>query len=117
MAQVGSDFTFIQYRRVIDRGSFLLSVIAKKFINKRVRVNSDGTLYITDRKNIEDEVRSYIASGLQGEIVDLTVVVDPTTNVLSTQQLKINVSIRPYGYTKYIQLKIGYAPVQAITIV
>ena len=105
---------FIQYRRVMDQASHYFRIASKKYINKRVQVNPKGTLYIVDRQDIEREIRSYISTNLQGEILDVQVVVDPNEVILQTQKLKIDVAILPYGYSKYLSLRIGYAPVQNV---
>lgn len=113
-ANAGSDYMFIQYRRVMDQASHYFRIASKKYINKRVQVNPNGTLYIVDRQDIEREIRSYISTNLQGEILDVQVVVDPNEVILQTQKLKIDVAILPYGYSKYLSLRIGYAPVQNV---
>ena len=110
-ASPGSDYTFLQYRRVIDRAATDLTVIAKQFINAEFRVNDNGTIYEVDAVNIEDKVTTYMMNDLKDSIVGLQVQVDRTINLLSTQRLKITASIRPFGYAKFINLVIGFTPV------
>lgn len=110
-ASPGSDYTYLQYRRVIDRAATLLTIIAKQFINAEFRVNDNGTIYEVDAVNIEDKVTTYMMNDLKDSIVGLQVQVDRTINLLSTQKLKITASIRPFGYAKFINLVVGFSPV------
>jgi len=109
-ATPGSDFTYIQYRRVIDRAATLLGIVAKQYINTEVRVNADGTIYEIDARSIEDRVSSFLYSQLKDNLTALSIKVDRTINILSSQNLKITCSIRPFGYAKFISLVIGFAP-------
>jgi len=111
MATPGSDFTYIQNRRVIDQTATLLDIVAKQFINMQVRVNSDGTIFPIDAGGIEDKCSTFLYAGLKDNVVSITVKVDRTINVLSTQTLKITCSILPFGYTKYINLVVGFTPI------
>lgn len=109
-ATPGSDFTYLQYRRVIDRGAQLLTTVVKQYINTEVRVNPDGTIAEIDARAIEDRVLSYLYSQMKDNVTSIDVKVDRTINILSTQTLKIVCSILPFGYAKYIQLVIGFTP-------
>ena len=110
-ASPGSDYTFLQYRRVIDRAATLLTVISKQFINAEFRVNADGTIYEIDAVNAEDKVSQFLYSDLRQNVVGLQVQVDRNINLLSTQKMKITVSVLPYGYVKFLDLTIGFTPV------
>lgn len=109
-ATPGSDFTYLQYRRVIDRGATLLTIVVKQYINTEVKVNPNGTIFEIDARAIEDRVLSYLYNQLKDNVTAIDVKVDRTINVLSTQNLKITCSILPFGYAKYISLVIGFSP-------
>lgn len=110
-ASPGSDYTFLQYRRVMDRAATLLTRISKQFINAEFRVNADGTIFEIDARNVEVQVTDYLMAGLKSDIVSLVVQVDRSINLLQSQTLKITASILPYGYAKYIELVLGFTPV------
>ena len=114
MAPPGSDYTYLQYRRVIDRVTELLNIIAKQYINSEVRIQSNGTIYEEDAVAIENRIFNFIFSAVKNNVSGLQVQVDRTVNIQSTQQLKIKVSVRPFGYFKFISLTTGFAPVQPV---
>ena len=110
-ATPGSDFTYLQYRRVIDRGATLLTIVTKQYINTEVKVNADGTIFEIDARAIEDRVLSYLYAQMKDNVTAIEIKVDRTINILSSQHLKITCSIRPFGYAKFIDLVIGFSPV------
>lgn len=116
MTNPGSDFQYVQFRRVIDIASKLAFVGATKFLNKKFRVNGPnekfpGAIYPPDAVPVEKNIQSYILSNMGSEITSASVTIDKTTNFLSTGILNITIAIVPFGYAEEIKVKIGYAPV------
>ena len=112
MAPNGSDFTFVQYRRVMDVATTLLNAAATKFINTTVRTNEiGGTIYEVDARKIEKNIYAYIFGNMRNNLSNVNVVVDRNNNVYSTLTVNITANIQPFGYAKYITLTIGFAPV------
>ena len=118
MTTPGSDYQYTQYRRVIDLASKLALISATKFLNKDFRVNgptetNPGAIYPPDAVPIEKYMQSYILSVMGKNITSLTVLIDKVSNFVATGILNINVAIVPFGYAETINVKIGFAPVQA----
>lgn len=112
MAPNGSDFTFVQYRRVMDVATTLLNAAATRFINSTVRVNQlGGTIFEVDARKIEKNIYAYMFGNMRENLSNINVVVDRNNNVYSTQLVNITANILPFGYMKYIALTIGFAPV------
>jgi hypothetical protein len=109
MAPIGSDFKWLQYGRVMDVACTALRAAAITFLNDTILVNNDGTIRETSARLIEQFCNSYVRNALgQGNISDLQISVNRTTNVLSTSTLPITLRILPLGYSKYIQLDVGF---------
>lgn len=109
MSQPGSDFTYWQYRRVMDVVSSLTRQSLLTFLNSSVRVNSDGSIVEKDARKIEQSVINFIFSGLPpGSITDLQVTVNRSNNVLSSQTILPTVRVLPLGYAKFINADIGF---------
>lgn len=116
MAPNGSDFTYIQYRRVMDEGTALLNAAATKFINTTVRTNANGSIYEVDARKIEKNIYAFMFGNMRQDVQDIGVSVDRNNNVYSTQTIIITANIRPFGYAKFITLTIGFAPVSALSV-
>lgn len=109
-ANPGSDFTYLQFRRVIDRAATLLTTVIKQYINTEVRVNANGTIAEIDARAIEDRVLSYMYNQLKDNVTAIEVEVDRTINIVQTQTLKVTCAIQPFGYAKFITLVLGFVP-------
>jgi hypothetical protein len=109
MAPAGSDFTYLQYGRVMDIACAAVHQALLNYVNDSVRVNTNGTIREPDAKAIEAFVSNYVRNSLPaGSISDLTFSVSRTNNVLSTQTLATTLRILPLGYAKYITADIGF---------
>ena len=108
-ANAGSDFIYWQYGIVMDQVSLAFNLSLVQFINETVRVNSDGTIAEKDAQAIEARLKSDIINQIDaGAVVDLSVVVDRTVNVLSTSKLAVKCRAIPNGYAKFVDADVGF---------
>lgn len=110
MAASGSDFSLVQYRQVMDEGCTVARAALLEYVNESVRVNVSGTIFELDARAIEADVRASLSDALlsPGHASAVSVQVDRTNNVLSTQKLIGKLRIRPNGYLKDIEVDIGF---------
>jgi len=111
LANPGSDFSFWQYGRVVDLGSYFGRLALLNFLNDSVRVNADGTISDKDARAIEQYVDASVRNGLISvncAFSDLFFNVSRTTNVLSSQTITSTLRILPVAYAKNISLDIGF---------
>lgn len=110
LAGAGSDFLFMQFRRLMDRACALNYDAMFPFINDdAVRVEKDGTINEIDARGVESVVNAKI----RGDMVPKKVsaarsILTRDNNILATQTFKTKVRLRPRGYAKYIESEIGY---------
>lgn len=109
MAPVGSDFKWLQYRRVLDVAAGNLRAIAITFLNDSVIANPDGTISETSARAIEQTCDNYVRTQLpQGSISELTITVDRTAKIVTTSTLPITLRVLPVGYANFITLDVGF---------
>jgi hypothetical protein len=111
MAPEGSDFTLVQYRRVMDVACAVGRDASLEFLSAGVRVNaSGGTIFELDARAIEAFIRSKLNARLTqpGHVSAVSCVVDRTNNVQSTETIKEQIRITPLGYAKSILADIGF---------
>jgi hypothetical protein len=111
MAPAGSDFTLVQYRRVMDVGCTVGRDTLLDSLSDGVRVNRvGGTIHEIDARGIEARVKARLNARLTqpGHASAVDCVIDRTNNVQSTQKVKSQVRITPLGYAKSIDLDIGF---------
>jgi hypothetical protein len=123
----GSDFTDLQFGRVMDVACRTTYEAQLPFISESLRtVGADdatedhptGSIDERDAQAIEravqqaldDKLRSPVnARGVPGHVSDVTYAVDRTVNLLTTSQLQTSVRIRPLGYSKDIETNLSFS--------
>ena len=111
MAAAGSDYSFVQNRRVMDRGAFVARQALIPYVNKDLRVDS-VTGYIDEKEAVAIESR--VERLLQSDLVatkrasEAEAQVKRDDNILSTQILNVRVRIIPKAYARFIELDIGF---------
>jgi hypothetical protein len=109
----GSDFTDLQFGRVMDVACRTTYEALFPFQSASFRVRTDGTGQIDprDAKQVEAPVNNSLADnllrqnnarGIPGHVSAVNYAVDLTVNLLTTGQLKGTVAIVPLGYAKTI---------------
>jgi hypothetical protein len=105
MAQPGSDFSFWQHGRVIDRACKIGRDIGMPLVGKSLRVNATtGKILEVEARRIEKRIRSAIEGDLQarGQISAVSVVVNRDTNIISTSALDIDIGVVPLAYADFV---------------
>jgi hypothetical protein len=110
LAPVGSDYSTVPNRRVVDLGTATARNTLQQYINEDLRVDrTTGGILEQDARNVENRVNQAVRAAIvqPGFASDCSAVVDRSINLLSTQNLKCTVRILPKGYARYISLDIG----------
>lgn len=106
----GSDFQYMQHGRVMDIGSKAVRQAILRYLNASVRVNSaTGAILEQDARAIETVVESQLRAAVGAFVTDVSVQVDRTVNMLSTNKLVLRHRIIPLGYAKAIEQEIGFS--------
>lgn len=101
-----SDFSKIQYRRIVDQACRLVATALEKYENARIPVDS-ATGRIKEEK--AREIDAHVNHALQAGLVDLlhassaACSVVRTTDILSTGDLNAEVAVVPPGYGETIR--------------
>lgn len=102
----GSDFKYLQYGRVIDIACTAIRSAQLDYLNDEIRVSkTSGRIIEADAKNVEENIEAKVRTAVTepGHASALTVTLDRTINVLSTQKLVMRYRIVPLSYAKTIE--------------
>jgi hypothetical protein len=113
------DYCAIPRRRVIDKAYRIAYKTLVDEIAENVPVNTEGKLAAFHCKGVETSVESAIVNSMTSEgnlgndpdnASDLGVqcYIDPDQNILATSRLEVNLKVKPHGYSKYIDVKLGF---------
>lgn len=119
---VSDDYHYLTHRRVIDKAFRISYDALLDFLLDDVQLTADGTVSPIYANVIEGMVINAIYSQMtvNGELSadlndsnDKGVIceVDLTNNVASTSKLKVAVQVRPKGHARYIDVPLGFVPV------
>ena len=118
-SKVTDDYNQLTRRRVIDKAyRIAYAVLIEKLLDE-IPVKSDGTMIETYARSFELSVENAIATNMtaNGELSTdpadstdrgVTFVVDRTINVLATNRVEGDLSVRPHGYGKEIKVRLGF---------
>ena len=106
---VTSDYAYIENNRVIDKSirGVYSSLIA--YINSPLTLNSNGTLKDTTIAFFESQAGVNLDQIVRdGDLSAYSITIDPTQNVLSTNNITVAVKLLPVGVARQITVNIGF---------
>lgn len=109
-APEGSDYQFIESRRVMDLACRIGRNAFMRFLNDSVRVDAAGNILEADALAIEAYVEGQLLAGVvtPGHANAVQVSVKRDTNILSTRRTVGKIRVRPLGYLEWIEMDIGF---------
>lgn len=111
LANTGSDFVFLQFRRVMNIARATLNAYMKRRLSKAVRVNkSTGFIREEEARAIETEANARLRFALLAKpmVSDVTFTLSRTDPLLATFELTGECRLVPLGYPKTITIPIGW---------
>lgn len=110
MSPAGSDYSLVQYRRVMDVFSSTGRQALLNFLNSGLLVDPvTGFILEADARNIETYTEELCRDAITrpGDGSALTITVNRATNIISTANLPVTGRVVPLGYAKFITLDLG----------
>lgn len=111
------DYRSLARRRVIDKAYRVAYTALLEYVNDNLDVTNEGTLTAMSAKAIEQEVESKIYNSMTAEgnlstdgdgDTGVKVSVDTTNDVVATNTINVRIQVKPYGYAKFIEVKLGF---------
>ena len=110
-----TDYAHLTARRTVDKAARIAYATLVDFLLGEIEVNEDGTMQQPVVKSWQAAVESAIDANMTsyGELsaVDgsgCRCVIDAGQNVLSTGRVDITLKVRPLGYARHIDVKLGF---------
>lgn len=101
------DYRILVHGGVIDKAQRIAAAAYTPYIENNVRINADGTINDNDAKHLEDILKASIRSGMNEQISDVDVIINPSQNIINTSNLEVQVKILPFGYLTWITVTLG----------
>ncbi len=109
------DYNHLTAVRTIDKASRIAYAVLVQQLLDKVQVKSDGTMLrpviVSWQQIIENAIASNMTS--RGELSadddnGVQVFIDPSQDVLATSNIDVELRVRPFGYARYINVKLGF---------
>ena len=110
------DYAHITARRTIDKAYRIAYAALLDLMMDELPVNEDGTLQhgiiMAWQQMMENAVNRAMTAA--GELsadengAGCKAYIDPTQNVLSTSKIELTLKVRPFGYARYVDVKLGF---------
>ena len=117
------DYCLIPRRRTIDKAYRIAYLAMLDQVQDEIALTADGKISAAVCKNMETIMESAIINEMtsKGNLstdpddpndTGVQAYVDPDQRIVSTSRLDASLRVRPYGYSKYIEISLGF---QALT--
>jgi hypothetical protein len=105
------DYCMLARGRVIDKAHILAYATFVQEVDDEVPVNADGTLDSGFCKWLSQQIVNQINNTMTAnkEISSAACYIDPSQNILSTNQLNVSLTITPVGYATDIEISLGFS--------
>ena len=113
------DYCLIPRRRTIDKACRIAYLAMLDQVQDEIAVTSEGKIAAAVCKNMETIIASAIINQMtsvgnlstdpeDSNDTGVVVYVNPNQNVVATSRLNASLRVRPYGYSKYIEVDLGF---------
>lgn len=102
------DFTNLANGRVIDKGLKLAYQVYLDELNNEVQIAADGKIDAAIAKFLEGKMEQTVRQAMSGEISSFDAFIDPDQDVLATSKIQVSLKIVPVGYSRTIEVTLGF---------
>jgi hypothetical protein len=107
-APVTDDYSQLALGRVIDKATMVSYQTYVEELNDEITIDQDGRISVPVIKYLQNKIESAVNLAMVDEISSFSAYIDANQNVLSTGKLTVKASIVPMGYTKTIEVLLGF---------
>lgn len=111
LAPAGSDFTYVQNRRVMDRACAIARSELLEYLNDSVLLDpTTGLILEREARAIEAVVNAALTNELvnAGHASSATVLIDRNHDINSDATMPVTIQVEPRGYMRTISVSIGF---------
>lgn len=107
-APVTDDYSQLALGRVIDKATIVAYQTYVEELNDEITIDESGKISVPVIKYLQNKIESAVNLAMVDEISSFSAYIDASQNVLSTGKLTVKAAIVPMGYTKTIEVLLGF---------
>jgi hypothetical protein len=93
---------------VIDKATIVAYQTYVEELNDEITIDANGKISVPVIKYLQNKIESAVNLAMVDEISSFSAYIDANQNVLSTGKLTVKAAIVPMGYTKTIEVLLGF---------
>lgn len=101
------DYRLLAYGRVVDKAAVIAAAVYVEDLEGEVAVDADGKIATSVLTHLKAKIIQQINVAMADQISGVEVYINPAQNVISTGKLTVQLRIRPFGYTSFIDVDLG----------
>jgi hypothetical protein len=101
------DYRLLAYGRVIDKAAVIAAAVYVEDLEGEVAVEADGKIAISVLSHLQAKIIQQINVAMADQISGVEVYINPAQDVINTGKLIVQLRIRPFGYTSFIDVDLG----------
>lgn len=101
------DYRLLAYGRVVDKAAVIAAAVYVEDLEGEVAVDADGKIATPVLTHLKAKITQQINVAMADQISGVEVYINPVQNVISTGKLNVQLRIRPFGYTSFIDVDLG----------
>lgn len=101
------DYRLLAYGRVIDKAAVIAAAVYVEDLEGEVAVEADGKIAVSVLSHLKAKIIQQINVAMADQISGVQVYINPSQDVINTGKLTVQLRIRPFGYTSFIDVDLG----------
>lgn len=107
-APVTDDYSQLALGRVIDKVTLICYQTYLEELNDEIKVDAQGRINVAVIKYLQGKIENAVNTAMSEEISSFSAYINAEQNVISTGKITIAASVVPVGYTKQIEVLLGF---------
>ena len=101
------DYRLLAYGRVVDKAAVIAAAVYVEDLEGEVAVDADGKIAYSVLTHLKAKIIQQINVAMADQISGVDVVINPSQDVINTGKLTVQLRVRPFGYTSFIDVDLG----------
>ncbi|THU36910.1 hypothetical protein FAM09_18275 [Niastella caeni] len=101
------DYRLLAYGRVVDKAAVIAAAVYVEDLEGEVAVGADGKIATSVLTHLKAKIIQQINVAMADQISGIDVYINPSQNVINTGKLTVQLRVRPFGYTSFIDVDLG----------
>jgi hypothetical protein len=101
------DYRLLAYNRIVDKACKIATSVYVEQLESEIDIDAQGNIDSLALAGLEAKITQNINVVMGSQISGLIVYINPAQNLINSNTLSVQISVRPKGYSSFIDVTIG----------